>query len=359
MENRHGGFPVTTPQDAYSPRRRKYMSKKILITGAGGFIGGFIVAEALKRGYETYAGVRHSTNMQFLQDERIHPVYLTYRDKHKLKDEIEAFTREYGKWDYIIHNLGLTKTSDKKRFDEINFEYMKNFVDTIISTGNTPEKFIYMSSLSAWTTGDKGYDPINDKDTPCPETAYGRSKLRSELYLRSLAGFPYVAMRPTGVYGPHEKDYLMMIKMINKGIDIAVGKKRKVYTFIYVKDLVKAIYLAIERGIAGHGYFIADGNTYSQRDFRKIVAARLGKKHVLSVTVPEALCRFVCAKAEDIAKKHHEASTLNRDKYYILKQHNWACDTSRAEEELGFFADYNLEQGIDEAVTWYEENGWI
>ena len=48
------------------------MAKKILITGAGGFIGGFIVEEALRRGYETWAAVRKTTNREFLQDSRIH-----------------------------------------------------------------------------------------------------------------------------------------------------------------------------------------------------------------------------------------------------------------------------------------------
>ena len=46
-----------------------FMLKKILVTGAGGFIGGFIVEEALRRGYETWAGVRASTNKEYLKDE--------------------------------------------------------------------------------------------------------------------------------------------------------------------------------------------------------------------------------------------------------------------------------------------------
>ena len=44
------------------------MSKKILITGAGGFIGGYLVAEALKRGFETWAAVRSTTSREFLTD---------------------------------------------------------------------------------------------------------------------------------------------------------------------------------------------------------------------------------------------------------------------------------------------------
>ena len=48
------------------------MAKRILVTGAGGFIGGFIVAEALKRGFETWAAVRSTTSLEFLTDKRIH-----------------------------------------------------------------------------------------------------------------------------------------------------------------------------------------------------------------------------------------------------------------------------------------------
>jgi nucleoside-diphosphate-sugar epimerase len=52
------------------------MSKRVLITGAGGFVGGFIVEESLKRGFETWAAVRRSTSREFLQDDRINFIEL-------------------------------------------------------------------------------------------------------------------------------------------------------------------------------------------------------------------------------------------------------------------------------------------
>lgn len=53
------------------------MSKRVLITGAGGFVGGFIVEESLKRGFETWAAVRRSTSREFLQDDRINFIELS------------------------------------------------------------------------------------------------------------------------------------------------------------------------------------------------------------------------------------------------------------------------------------------
>jgi nucleoside-diphosphate-sugar epimerase len=56
------------------------MTKNLLIIGAGGFIGGFIASEALKRGYNTWVGVRESTSRRYLTDERLHFVTLNYDD---------------------------------------------------------------------------------------------------------------------------------------------------------------------------------------------------------------------------------------------------------------------------------------
>ena len=85
-------------------------------------------------------------------------------------------------------------------------------------------------------------------DTPQPNTAYGRSKLDAERALATLEGLDFVTLRPTGVYGPRERDYFLMADSIKKHIDFAVGYTPQALTFIYVRDLVDACFLALHRG---------------------------------------------------------------------------------------------------------------
>ena len=102
--------------------------RKILITGASGFIGGFLVEEALRRGYETWAGIRAGSSKAHLQDKRIHFIDLKYGDQEALTAQLSDFAREHGAWDYVIHNAGLTKTLDKRNFFRVNAENTHRFI---------------------------------------------------------------------------------------------------------------------------------------------------------------------------------------------------------------------------------------
>ena len=196
--------------------------KKILITGASGFIGGFLVKEALNRGYETWAGVRSTSSRVNLQDERIRFIDLKYSDRESLTAQLADFVREHGPWDYVIHNAGLTKTLDKRNFYRINAQNTANLIEALAASGCKPEKFLLMSSLSSYGRGDeKTFRPISLDDPQLPDTDYGKSKLEAENYLRHQSYFPYVILRPTGVYGPGEKDYFMEIKSVKSGFDFA------------------------------------------------------------------------------------------------------------------------------------------
>ncbi|MBR3453004.1 MAG: NAD(P)-dependent oxidoreductase [Muribaculaceae bacterium] len=334
--------------------------KSILITGAGGFIGGFLVEEALKRGYDTWAAVRSTTSREFLQDKRIHFIELDYNDQDKLEDTLRDHMGEWGRWDYIVHNLGVTKSTNYLDFERVNHGYLRALVDALQVTNMTPDVFLMMSSLSVMGPGVKGsYEPFKSTDVPLPNTYYGVSKLKAETYLQSIDGFPYTIFRCTGVYGPHERDYYLMIKSIKRGFDFSVGFDKQMLTFIYVKDLAVGVMDALERGPLRKAYFISEEKAYTQQEFRKIVCEELGKKFVIPVTCPLWLVKVVCNVAEWVGKVTLRASTLNRDKFKILKQRNWQCDTSDARRDFNFNPKYSLREGIHEAVQWYREAGWL
>ena len=174
--------------------------ESILITGASGFIGSFIVEEALKRKFGVWAGIRSSSSKQYLKNRKIHFLELDFAHPNELRAQLSGHKGTYNKFDYIIHCAGVTKCSDKKTFDYVNYLQTKYFVDTLKALNMVPKQFIYISTLSVFgPVREKDYSPISADDSPMPNTAYGFSKLKAELYIQSIPGFPYVIYRPTGV----------------------------------------------------------------------------------------------------------------------------------------------------------------
>ena len=334
---------------------------KILVTGASGFIGSFIVEEGLSRGYEVWAGVRGSSSRKFLRDERINFINLDFNDADKLRSQLNAFAAEHGRWDYVVHAAGVTKCLDSNDFVRVNYDGTKNFVSMLHACGMVPERFIYLSSLSVFgpVREQQPYSAITDADTPCPNTAYGKRKLLAEEYIKSCGLMPYVIFRPTGVYGPRERDYFKMVQSISSHIDFSVGYKPQVITFIYVKDLVKAIYAAIDKGVTNRCYFVSEPQGYDSRSFSDYIQAELGKRFVLHIKAPLWVLKVISLCAEKISLLTKKPSTLNGDKYKIMKQRNWLCDTTPMEKDLDFTIDYDLQKGTKEMIAWYKKEKWL
>ena len=333
---------------------------KILITGASGFIGSFLIDKSLSYNWETWAGIRKTSSREYLKDERLHFIDFDFGNKDKLISQLQEFKSINGKFDYIIHNAGITKCLNPSDFDKVNYLNTRNFVEALQDTDCTPKKFVLMSSLSAFGVGDEiNYTPIKTTDKPNPNTAYGISKLKAEQYLQSTSNFPYMILRPTGVYGPREKDYYLMLKTVKSGLDVGAGFKPQHLTFIYVKDLVSAVFLALESQLCNKAYFVADGDVYTDKEYTALIKRVLNKKYVLSLKVPLWLLKGISAMAENISKITKKASTLNRDKYKIMKQRNWECDIIPLIDDLEFKPQYNLYEGLKESVLWYKKNGWL
>lgn len=328
---------------------------KILITGASGFIGSFIVEEALRRGFETWAAVRKSSSKAYLQDERIHFIELDFSSQDLLEAQLKGHA-----FDYVVHAAGATKCLHQEDFFRINTEGTQNFVQALLHLQMPLKRFVYISSLSIMGAirEQQPYEEIRESDEPKPNTAYGKSKLEAEKWLESQP-IPYVILRPTGVYGPRERDYFLQIQSIKNHMDFAVGFQRQDITFVYVTDVVQAIFLALEKGETGRKYFLSDGEVYQSATFSDLVHEELGRPWWIRVTAPIWLLHIITCVGDWWGRKTGKMSALNNDKFNILRQRNWRCDIQPACDELGYEPRVKLAEGVRHSIQWYKENHWL
>ena len=170
--------------------------KKILITGASGFIGSFIVEEALRRGFETWAAVRATSSRRYLQDSRIRFLELDLQDEEKLTEQLRPH-----RFDYVVHAAGVTKCSNPADFFRVNRDGTAHLFRAIKSLAMPVERVVFLSSLSVFGAihERQPYVPITDADQPRPNTCYGRSKLEAERAARDSGlpvRFPYHSPMP-------------------------------------------------------------------------------------------------------------------------------------------------------------------
>lgn len=316
--------------------------KKILITGASGFIGSFLCGEAMKRGFDTWACMRRTSSKRWLKYDGLQFIELDLTDKVRLKNQLSCCNIQF---DIVIHAAGKTKCLNKEEFDFHNYQCTRNLVEVMQELDILPHQFIYMSSLSA-----------------IYGSMYGQSKLKTEQWLEQTfkqSNTNLVIFRPTGVYGPREKDYFLMVKSIKHHIDFAVGFRPQILTFVYVKDLVGAIFTAIDKDITNGTFCVTDGGQYSSRAFSDLIQKELGVRFVIHITAPLWLLKMVSVIAEECSKLIGKPSTLNRDKYKIMAQRDWTCDITPMETILDYHPQWQLPRGIKETIVWYKKENWI
>lgn len=329
--------------------------KTVLITGASGFIGNFLVDEALMRGYKVYAAVRKTSDTSRLKAKGVDIVVVDLSDYTLLYHQLHQLPR----FDYIVHNAGVTKTNNKKEFLTVNYLYTKNFINAIVQSGNVPNKILYISSLAAYGPGSKsGEFPILADDFPMPISPYGESKLKAERLFGNQDHLPYLIVRPTAVYGPGERDFFEAVTLINNRLEFYIGRHKQFLTFIYVKDLVRGVFDLLESKLVNKAYFITDGEVYDKKIFGELVAKHLNKR-VLRITVPMVLAKMVASVSEKIATVQKKATVLNSAKLKELSASNWMCDTKAIENDINYKARYKLDTGLAETLQWYKNEGWL
>ncbi len=332
------------------------MMKKVLITGASGFVGYHLVNKALDHGLEVYAAVRSTSKVSHLQGLPVKFITIDLEDKVQLAAQL----REYD-FNYIIHAAALTKAKSQEQYDYVNATLSKNLAEAAMGLPSL-EKFVFFSSLAA-------IGPLGSCDTeellmpdslPSPVTSYGRSKVVAEEALRSVAGLPLVILRPTAVYGPREKDIFILIRSFSRGLEPYIGKLPQRLSFIYVEDLAEIAIRAAEKQEMNLPavFNVSDGKFYSRYDLADIIKRELGIK-VFKFHLPVSFVRVLARTMEVAFRFSKQAPVLNLEKLNELTAANWSCWIENIEEELHYRPRYDLESGLKRTLDWYKKNGWI
>lgn len=327
------------------------MSKKrVLITGASGFLGNQLIEAALDHQLDTVAAVRATSKTDHLNQ---YPVTFVTVNLEQ-SDELAALLKSE-RIDYLIHAAGATKAKNQEAYDYNNEVITRNVGKAAELAGI--KKMVLVSSLAA--AGPIGFQEglIDESVQPKPVTAYGRSKLKGEQALSSL-DIPLAIIRPTAIYGPREKDIFLIVKMIQRGWDFYIGKMNQQLSFVHGRDVAEAVLLAALQEDARGIYHISDGTTYNRYALADLLKELLGKK-ARRWHLPLSLVRSLAWGSDQVNTLFKTSSIFNSEKLAELTAENWACDISKARKELNYNPRYSLKEGWETTLQWYQDQDWI
>ncbi|MBT8231751.1 MAG: NAD(P)-dependent oxidoreductase [Saprospiraceae bacterium] len=326
------------------------MSKKVLITGSNGFLGSFIVEEALKQNYLIHAGVRKSSNLQYLTDPRINFLYYDFDNENNLREQLRSH-----RFDYIILNAGITNALNRETYFKVNSGYTRKFCKILIEENVIPEKLIFISSLASYGPAENQANQILDgQSVPHPATWYGESKLQAEQFIQSYNTIPSIIFRPTAVFGPRDTDMVAVYKTIKSGIEAKIGFGNQDQSFIYVKDLAHLIVNSLQVKAVNKGYFVSDGNIYPSKQLFDILKKILSKK-TIKFTIPIPAMKVIAGISELVGKARGVTPLLNRNKVKEYFARSFAVDIDDLKKDFNFAPKYDLESGLQETIAWCKQ----
>jgi len=220
-------------------------------------------------------------------------------------------------------------------------------------------RFLYISSQSAAGPSKGAEDFRDEARLPQPLNWYSRSKLAGEEALLSMGDrLPLTIIRPSAIFGPRDRDFFAYFHLVKWHLELKLGQADRWYSFIYVRDLVELILLALENGIAlGQTYF-GSGPAHTYAELSETIGRAMDKR-VLRIPLPEAILTPIALGAKVQERLTGRPALLNEQRVRDMRQAYWLCSGEKARRELGFTARYTLEAAIQETADWYRETGWL
>ncbi|MFZ5907248.1 MAG: NAD-dependent epimerase/dehydratase family protein [Nitrospirota bacterium] len=319
---------------------------KALVTGASGFIGSHLCEELVRRGYRITCLSRQASSLAWIENLDIDLVKGDCT-------QIETLRKAVGGFDYVFHLAGLTKASSSGEFFCINTQGTDNLIQAVAEHNPGLKRFVYLSSLAAAGPSATKH-PLCEDALPSPVSDYGKSKLEGEkAVLRFAKKLPVTILRPPAIYGPRDRDMLLIFRMIKKGIFFDLGKCY--YSLLYVDDLVQGIISCAENTKAeGKVYFLCDTKYYTGDEIAMHISDALAVK-----AFPLRVPKFLMPIFAFLGERFNRQGIINRDRVKDFRHAYWICNAQKAREEIGFLPKVGLREGIQWTADWYRIHQWL
>lgn len=314
------------------------MSNIFAVTGANGFVGRALCAEAVKRG----KAVRGITRT---------PCILPPGVENVVVGNVDGDTRwadALAGCDVIVHLAARVHIMhDKSRdplaeFRRINTQGTVRLAQSAVDAG--VRRLVNVSSIGVNGSSTVGNKVFTDQDKPDPHNPYSLSKWEAEQALQGiqqLGSIEIITVRPPLIYGPGVGgNFLRLLGAVHRGIPLPLWATKNSRDLLYVGNLSDfLIVCAYHPSASGHTYMVSDGTPVSTNVLLRGLAVALDVRSRL-FPVPPYLLHAVGMMTGYTAEFERLLSSLR-------------VDSSKVQRELGWFPPFSLQQGLQATADWY------
>ena len=358
---------------------------RVLITGAGGFIGTACFDLFKRKGYEIVATDVPGADLSFAQKAGARTTFMDISDTEALRNIVKGI-------DIVIHTAGVFDFGAKKSLlKKVNIDGVSNICEACLSAG--VKRFVQFSSVGSY--GRPRRIPCREEDPKNPRNLYEKSKWEGEKMALSYhkKGLPVAVVRPTLVYGPRSQyGWAIHVALFAVLRDMGVKgmwwlKDGPLGHAVHVDDVALATLILAESPDApGHSYNVADETPIPMMESFRFIIETVGIKisgeiwnpKILFMTIARVLNLLICkaipfnpfSLINGMILKHWEEMVKQKGLVRNLRPRidkDWIgygtgdhwYDISRI-KTLGFkplFPDFK--QGMKETISWYRKNKWI
>jgi nucleoside-diphosphate-sugar epimerase len=255
--------------------------KRVLVTGASGFIGKPLVIALLRAGY----AVRAVTRGQFTFPNEVETTFIS-----DLRNSID-WTPILRGVDIIVHLAGLAHAhAADGDYDKINTVATRQLVQA--ATSGEVDRFVFISSVRA-QTGATAERLVREQDKPLPTNAYGRSKLAAEQIIRN-SGVPFTIFRPVVIYGQNPKGNMKMLTQLAKSpIPLPIASLTSRRSLLGIDNAISAVIFALNHSMTiGETFLLADPLPMTIGEILTVLRRKRGRS-LTSVYIPQSIIRIL------------------------------------------------------------------